>query len=131
MLTAEILLFRDITPFICNHFVNEYYSVILLPNCHPEYYWGLLNEIQRIMPQCQSLTYTVLANAAAHLHSISGSAQMHELAIGYYSQAIHHLQVFLRLTPRLRDDNALLISVMLLYTLAVSTLPSIRAHPIS
>jgi hypothetical protein len=52
------------------------------------------------------------------------SAQMQERALTYYSQALRGLQALLETTSKLETDNALLISVMLLYTLGVSRLLS-------
>lgn len=45
---------------------------------------------------------------------------MQELALTYYSEALQGLQALLGTTSKLDNNNALLISVMLLYTLGVS-----------
>ena len=110
----------DITPLIYKHFVDKYYPLILLPNCHPKYYWVFLHKLELLLPEYPCLQYTVLASAASHLHSTLGSAQMQELSLTYYSQALQSLQELLASASRLENNNGLLMSIMLLYTLGVS-----------
>lgn len=111
---------RDTTPFIFKHFVDKYYGLTLVPNCHPEYYWTFFFELERLLPECRSLQYTVLANAALHLHSTIESTHMQELSLMYYSQALQVLQEILGPNLQLEHNNGLLMSIMLLYTLGVS-----------
>lgn len=110
---------------IARHFVDKYYCLLLLPNCHPDYYWGWITDIQRLMVECKSLQYSVLACAASHLHYIDDSSQMQELALTYYSQALRGLSELLPKVSQLENHNGLLMSVMLLYLHGVRVLCSI------
>lgn len=112
---------HDIKPIIFDHFNDKYYQLILLPSCHPEYYWETFNEIERLMPDCRGLQHTVLANAASHIYSIGRSGSMKELALVYYSHALRDLHQLLETASELENDNGLLMSVILLYTLGVSS----------
>ncbi|KAH8690711.1 hypothetical protein BGW36DRAFT_465590 [Talaromyces proteolyticus] len=105
----------NLKQIIIRHFVEHYYSLILLPNCHPGFYDGWLNEIQDLMVHHKSLFYSVLACAASHLHFIDGSSQMHHLALTCYSTSLKEVSHLLAKTSRLENHNGLLMSVMLLY----------------
>jgi hypothetical protein len=113
--TAHQVLSRDLKPVISRHFIDTYYGLLILPNCHPEYYWGWINEIQELMVEHESLQYSVLANAASHIHFIDASSQMQELALTYYSKALRGLSELLVKASQLENHNGLLMSVMLLY----------------
>ncbi|KIW18847.1 hypothetical protein PV08_03136 [Exophiala spinifera] len=117
---AHQALSRDIKPHIFKYFIDEYYDLILLPKCHPKYYWTFFREIERLLPKYQTLQSTVLANAASHLDSTIESASLQELSLTYYSQALQGLQELLGSAPQLEENNGLLISIMLLYTLGVT-----------
>ncbi|EXJ85680.1 hypothetical protein A1O1_06046 [Capronia coronata CBS 617.96] len=67
------------------------------------------------MVQYKSLQYSVLANAASHIHFIDDSSQMQELALTYYSHALRGLSELLPKTSQLENHNGVLMSVMLLY----------------
>ncbi|KAK5044729.1 hypothetical protein LTR84_010503 [Exophiala bonariae] len=108
---------QHIKPIVSKHFADKYYNLILLPNCSSEFYWSMFNELEHVLPGCRSLQYTILANAASHIHSIIKSARMQELALTYYSQALRSMQELLDTNPRLENHNGLLLSVILLYTL--------------
>ncbi|KAI1614225.1 hypothetical protein EDD37DRAFT_594913 [Exophiala viscosa] len=112
---AHRALSRDLEPVIARHFVDKYYDLLLLPNCHPDYYWGWISDIQRLMRECKSLQYSVLACAASHLHYIDDSSQMQELALTYYSHALRGLSELLAQPGQLESHNGLLMSVILLY----------------
>ncbi|KAJ9640173.1 hypothetical protein H2204_003398 [Knufia peltigerae] len=112
---AHQVLKQDLKPVISRHFIDIYYGLLILPNCHPEYYWGWINEIQELMVQHESLQYSVLANAASHIHFIDDSSQMQELALTYYSQALRGLSELLVKASQVENHNGLLMSVMLLY----------------
>ncbi|KAF2872795.1 hypothetical protein BDV95DRAFT_492142, partial [Massariosphaeria phaeospora] len=100
---------------ISRHFIEEYYGLLLLPNCHREFYNGWIAEIQHLMIKHKSLHYSVLANGASHLHSINASSSMQELALMYYSSALRDLSNLLAKSSHLENHNGLLMSVMLLY----------------
>jgi hypothetical protein len=70
--------------------------------------------IQALMQDSTSLQYSVLANAASHVHWIDGKPQMQELALSYYSRSIRGLSDTLA-GKGPQDENATLMSVMLLY----------------
>ena len=121
---AHHVLSRDLESVITRHFVDKYYTLLLLPNCHPGYYWGWITDIQRLMVECKSLQYSVLACAASHLHYIDDSSQMQELALTYYSRALRGLSELLAKPGQLESHNGLLMSVILLYLHGVRPLPS-------
>ncbi|KAK4937832.1 hypothetical protein LTR10_021635 [Elasticomyces elasticus] len=112
---AHRALSRDLESVIARHFVDKYYCLLLLPNCHPDYSRGWITDIQRLMVECKSLQYSVLACAASHLHYIDDSSQMQELALTYYSHALRGLSELLAKPGQLESHNGLLMSVMLLY----------------
>jgi hypothetical protein len=112
---AQLNLSRDLELVISRHFIERYYSLLLLPNCHPDFYDGWITEIQHLMVQHKSLHYSVLANGASHLHLLDENNNMQELALNYYSHAIKDLSKLLTQERRLENHNGLLMSVMLLY----------------
>jgi hypothetical protein len=119
-MTAWRISSRDVKPMISKHFINSYLNLLILPDSDPRYSSSFVNEIGRHVPQNTGLQCAMLANAAAHLSSITKSVQMQELAIDYYLQALRYLQADLENESRVKTDNGLLISVMLLYVLGVS-----------
>ncbi|KIX10425.1 uncharacterized protein Z518_01507 [Rhinocladiella mackenziei CBS 650.93] len=112
---AHQVLCHDLESVLSRHFVEKYYDLILLPNCHPEFYHGWITEIQHLMIRHKSLQYSVLACAASHLHFIDASSQMQELALTYYSHAIRGLSEILASASQIENHNGLLMSVILLY----------------
>ncbi|ETI25146.1 hypothetical protein G647_04518 [Cladophialophora carrionii CBS 160.54] len=112
---AHQLLCHDIESVLARHFVDRYYTLLLLPSCHPQYYHGWINEIQELMLQHKCLRSSVLACAASHLHFVDASPQMQELSLTYYSEAIRGLSEVLARASRLENHNGLLMSIMLLY----------------
>lgn len=113
--TAHQGLSRDIEIAISRHFIEKYYGLLLLPNCHPDFYDGWITEIQYLMINHESLRYSVLANGASHLHFIKSSKPMQELALTYYSNALKDLSSLLARPFELENHNGLLMSTMLLY----------------
>lgn len=114
------ILCRDLEMVIARHFSDKYYRLILLPNCHPEFYIGWITQIELLMAHYKSLQYSVLACAASHLHFIDASSQMQELSLTYYSQSIRGLSEILAAKAHLENDNGFLTSVILLYLHGVS-----------
>lgn len=106
---------KDLELVISRHFIEQYYGLLLLPNCHPDFYDGWITEMRHLMVQHKSLHYSVLANGASHLHLTDDNKGMQELALNYYSSAIKDLSKLLNQEEGLEYHNGLLMSVMLLY----------------
>ncbi len=108
---------RDLESAISRHFVDKFYRLLLLPNCHAAFYKGWITEIQHLMVQHKSLLYAVLACAASHLYLRDSSWQMQELALTYYSKAIREVSGVLAAenSRQITNHDGLLMSVMLLY----------------
>lgn len=117
---AQERLRTDMEPFLSRHFMQQYFDLLLNPDSHNDFYDDWINDIKRLMQNSKSLQYSVLANAASHMHWIDKSPQMQELALGYYSRSIKGLSETLAGTIRTQDQNATLMSVMLLYLHGVS-----------
>ncbi|KAF1847997.1 uncharacterized protein K460DRAFT_374944 [Cucurbitaria berberidis CBS 394.84] len=102
---------------ISRHFIDKYYGFLLLPGCHPVFHLGWIHEIQELMINEKSLRFSVLANAASHIHNINDSSSMQQLALHYYSEALRGLASTLARpkSSRLANHNGILMSVMLLY----------------
>lgn len=114
------LLCYELESVIARHFVDKYYSLLLLPSCHPRYFHGWIAEIQHLMLQHKCLRYSVLACAAAHMHYTDESPQMQELSLTYYSRAIRGLSEIIASLSQLENHNGVLMSIMLLYLHGVS-----------
>jgi hypothetical protein len=124
---AHRVLRHDLEGVLSRHFVEKYYDLLLLPNCHPEFHHGWIHEMGDLMLQHKSLQYSVLACAASHIHFIDASSPMQELALTYYSQAIRGLSEILAMSSAsqpIENNNGLLMSVMLLYLHGVRSIPS-------
>ena len=117
---AHQLLGRHLESAVARHFAKNYYSLLLLPNCHPGFYNGWISDIQDLMNKSKSLQYSVLACAAAHLHFIDGSGPMQELSLAFYSNAIKGLADTLASGSEIAHDNGLLTSIIMLYLHGVS-----------
>ena len=100
---------------ISHHFANKYFSLLILPSCHPEFHDGWLAEIQKLMTTHKSLYYSVLANAASHMYLVDGAWRLQNLALTYYADAVSELSKLLDRVPQLENHNGLLMSVMMLY----------------
>ncbi|KAH6983706.1 fungal-specific transcription factor domain-containing protein, partial [Ilyonectria destructans] len=111
---AQGVVSRDPEPVVLRHFMERFYSLLILPNCHPSFYNGWLIEIQDLIVHHKGLYYSVLACAASHIYCANSSSQMQELSLTYYSNSIRELVRFLTRASRLENDNGLLMSVMLL-----------------
>jgi len=102
---------------ISRHFIEKYYEFLLLPNADPSFHDGWIRDIQELMVEDESLRYSVLANAASHIHNMDTNPGMQSLALKYYSKSIRGLSKVLVQAndPYLTSYNGLLMSVMLLY----------------
>lgn len=115
--TAHIKLTLDLEVIISRHFIEKYYGFLLLPNCHRSFHDGWIHDIQELMVTDESLRYSVLANAASHIHNMDDNPGMQSLSLQYYSKSISGLANALEEVndPYLATCNGLLMSVMLLY----------------
>jgi hypothetical protein len=113
--TSHRLICHDLESVICRHFTEHYYSLLILPNCNPEFFWGWITDIQELMLQYKSLQYSVLACGASHLHFVDASSMMQELSLTYYSNSLKGLSELLGGLSQLENHNGVLMSVMLLY----------------
>lgn len=125
--TAHDQVTQDLEVFISRHFIDKYYRFLLLPNCHPDFYNGWINEIQELVVKEKSLHFSVLTNAASHIYNIDAVSGMQDLALSYYSKALRGLASMLERPkePKLETHNGLLMSVMLLYLHGVSSFVSL------
>ncbi|CAM1510683.1 Fc.00g010180.m01.CDS01 [Cosmosporella sp. VM-42] len=112
---AHSAISQHLEVLISRHFVDRYYSLLLLPSCHPGIYHGWLTEIQKLTVSNKSLHYSALACAASHIYSIDASWRMHDLALTYYSNALRELSKLLATTSQPENHNGVLMSVILLY----------------
>ncbi len=71
----------------------------------------------------QGMKSVVLACGASHLHLLTGSTEMNEAGIRYYSSAVSEVNGALSRIDWARDDfnDALLLAVIMLYIHGVST----------
>jgi hypothetical protein len=115
--TAREQLTIDLEVIISRHFIEKYYCFLLLPNCHRDFRDGWIVEIQELMATDESLRYSVLANAASHIHNMDANPGMQSVALQYYSKSIRGLTTILdqASNPYLASCNGFLMSVMLLY----------------
>lgn len=113
-MTQEVMT-RDLERDFSRYFFNNYYSLLILPGCHPDFYYGWLGEILAFMLPHESLYYAVIACAASHIQSIKTCVRMQEIALTYYSTAITKLSRILATSSQLQDHDGLLVSIMLLY----------------
>lgn len=105
---------------ITNHFVEKYFSLLLLPGCHPSFHSDWLHDIQRLMATEKSLYYSALACAASHIHFIDDSSEMQQLALAYYCSGLQELSRLMANTTRIEQHDGVLMSVMMLYLHGVS-----------
>jgi hypothetical protein len=111
---------RDLKSVILRHFSQTYYGLLINPNSDLAFYNVLVTNLQKLMAGSKSLEYSMLANAASHMHFVDGSPQMQELALTYYSKSIKGLAETLASARRRQDHDAILMSVELLYLHGVS-----------
>lgn len=107
--TLESILFR--------YFVEKYYGLLLLPECHSDFYLGWINQIQAKLayPEYRCMHHSLLANAASNLHFVDSKPRMQVVALTYYSNALRGLSKLLAQGSTSESDDGLLMSVMLLY----------------
>jgi hypothetical protein len=105
---------RDVEPLVSANFFDNYFNMIVLPNCHPQFYHGWIGEIKDLMTKHPSLYYSMLACSAAQVHSLSGTSQLHGLALEYYDRGIKYVSQLLDVDS-VANHNGLLMSIILLY----------------
>lgn len=113
---------HDLEQDFSRHFFDNYYGLLILPGCHPDFYYGWLGEILAFMVPHESLYYAVMACAASHIQSIKASARVQEIALTYYSTAITKMSQILTTAQQPQNHDGLLLSIMLLYIHGVSIL---------
>ncbi|KIX98490.1 uncharacterized protein Z520_05791 [Fonsecaea multimorphosa CBS 102226] len=74
-----------------------------------------MTDIKKFMVQYKALQYSLLACSASHLHFVDAAPWMQELALVYYSNSVKGLSEALREGAQLKNDDAFLTSVILLY----------------
>lgn len=99
------------------HFIDSYYSTLINPDSHHDFYDDWITDIQNFMEDSTGLRYSVLANAASNLYLSGEPGQMQELALSYYSQSLRGVTWAVVDASDKQEDrrNAVLMSVMLLY----------------
>lgn len=119
---AHNQLSNDLEVVVSKHFIEKYYSFLLLPNCHEEFHAGWIQDIMKLMVDNQSLRYSVLANAASHIHNGDSNSSMLSLALSYYSRSINSLWSVLTQASDsfLTSSDGCLMSIMFLYLHGVS-----------
>jgi hypothetical protein len=105
---------RDVEPLVSANFFDNYFDMVLLPDCHPQFYHGSLGEIKDLMTKHPSLYFALLACSAAQVCSLSGTSQLHGLALEYYDRGIKHVSELLDVDSVANHDG-LLITIILLY----------------
>jgi hypothetical protein len=122
--TAQKKFMVDLEVVISRHFIEKYYRFLLLPNCHQVFHDGWIHDIQELMVNNESLRYSVLANAASHIHNMDTNPVMQSLSLQYYSKSLRSLTDVLvqANNPFLASCNGFLTSVMLLYLHGVSVI---------
>lgn len=105
---------------LSRHFVEEYYSLVLLPACRSGFSAGWLTQIITLMSSCEALYYAVLACAASHLHLVDSCARMQDLALTYYSTTLAKLSRLLADTPYIATHDGILMSIIWLSIHGVS-----------
>lgn len=111
---------REVEQLCSRHFVDLYFGQLLLPGCHPAFYHGWIDEIQQLMEQYKSLYYSVLACSASHIHGLSKSPYMQELALDFYGKSVNNVGQLLAVS-HVATHNGLLMSIILLYIHGVCT----------
>jgi hypothetical protein len=121
---------RDIEPLVSQNFFDKYLNMILLPDCHQQFYQGWSSEIRQLMSQHHSLYYSILACSAAQVYRLDGIAPLRELTLEYYDRGIKGVSKLLTI-PGIVHDNALLTSIIMLYLhgcLGYATFSDIPRH---
>ncbi|KAJ1323758.1 RNA polymerase II-specific transcription factor-like protein [Microdochium nivale] len=119
---AHMAVSRGLEVVVRSHFMDKFYWLLLLPDCHPDFMHGWIADMQRLMLGLPSLRYSILACAAAHMHVADASPHMEQLALSYYAKAVGELSAWLNNIGnksedalQIEDNHGVLISVILLY----------------
>lgn len=100
---------------LSRHFVENCFTLLLLPTCHPGFSQDWLGEIKNLMVSHDCLYYSVLAYAASHIFLMDTSTRIQGLVSTYCSKATRAMSCLLEIEARPELHNGLLMSVMLLY----------------
>ncbi|CAH0050793.1 unnamed protein product [Clonostachys solani] len=111
---AQRVLSQELDCHISRHFVNKFYSLLLLPYCHTQYHDGWLSELRQAMETHKSLYYSILACAASHMSIIDASSNMKYMALGYYTNSVRELSSLLSTISQDDKNDGLLMTIMML-----------------
>lgn len=125
------VLSQKIQHVLSRHFVQQYFSLLILPRCHPGFHDGWLTDIQHLMTTHKCLYFSVLACAASHVHFIDASTPCQALALTYYTNATRELSSLLKSASSLENHNGCLMSIILLYLHGVSVPRTLQTRSFS
>ncbi|CAH0021209.1 unnamed protein product [Clonostachys rhizophaga] len=111
---AQRALSQELDCHISRHFVNKFYSLLLLPYCHTQYHDGWLSELRQAMETHKSLYYSILACAASHMSIIDASSNMKYMALAYYTNSVRELANLLSTISQNDKNDGLLMTIMML-----------------
>ncbi|KAK7215765.1 hypothetical protein V2G26_003768 [Clonostachys chloroleuca] len=111
---AQRALSQELDCHISRHFVNKFYSLLLLPYCHTQYHDGWLSELRQAMETHKSLYYSILACAASHMSIIDASSNMKYMALAYYTNSVRELASLLSTISQDDKNDGLLMTIMML-----------------
>ncbi|KAH7126063.1 amidase signature domain-containing protein [Dactylonectria macrodidyma] len=107
----------DIEMDLIYHFCNYYYSNILLPTRTDAHFMESQSELIDMMLQCKSVKHAVLACCASNKHVLLNESRYQNIALQYYSKAVHELnQTLVKFQPGSDGPHhSLLTTVIFLY----------------
>ncbi|EXJ91179.1 hypothetical protein A1O1_04288 [Capronia coronata CBS 617.96] len=99
------------------HFFDGFLPLLILSNAHPGFYSAYVPEVVDMLLQFDGLKDVALACGASHLHLATGSPQMNESGLVYYSRAVSKVNQALNKIDWSRDDYnvAVLLAITFLY----------------
>jgi hypothetical protein len=105
------------------HFIDGFLPLLLLSSAHPGFQSQYIPEVVDMLLQFDGLKDVALACGASHMHLVTGSSQMNEAGIKYYSRAVSHVNRALSNIDWSRDsfNDALLVCITFLYIHGVSS----------
>ncbi|KAM5377871.1 hypothetical protein ACJZ2D_004775 [Fusarium nematophilum] len=99
------------------HLLNSYFSIIVLPTRSESLFIQAQSELIDMMLHCRSVKHAVLACCASNKHVLLNDNRYQNVALRYYSKAVHELnQTLVEFQPgRKQPDSSLLTTVIFLY----------------
>ena len=114
------------------NFFDKYFDMIILPDCHPQFYHGWLSSLRSLSLQHPSLYYSILACSASQVYVLKQVQPFRQLTLEYYDRSIKGVSQLLSTSGEaVATNNALLMSIILLYIhgcLGHATLADIPRH---